>query len=89
MSDIFTSPPKTPPANQEEANDRFLQHFDRAQEIAAAVNGPTKVKAFARKQTGVDILVAQCPCGSIAGLTGEGMHLCRHCHRWLQYVREA
>lgn len=78
-----------PPANAEEALDRFLEQFQKAQNIASDVSTPTKVKARVYKQMGIDCLVARCPvCGTVAGLDGEGKHLCRHCHTWLQYCRE-
>ena len=86
--DIFTKPPKAPPENIEEANDRFIRHFDRAQEIASA-NNPTKVRAYDRQQGGQDILVGRCPCGHVAGMSGgEGRICCPFCHRWLHYVQE-
>lgn len=68
--------------------DRFNQQLDRAREIADPLK-PRKVVAQVRTQAGVEILVAACPrCNAKAGLTGEGKHLCRGCHLWLEYVRE-
>lgn len=73
----------------EEMRDKFLKTLTDAQNRASDVNSPTKVGAKPFVQMGATCLVAACPkCHTVAGLTGEGLHLCRHCHAWLKYVRE-
>ena len=68
--------------------DRFLKELTAAQNVADGF-APMKVRAKVYRQMGRDVLVARCPrCGVIAGLDGEGKHLCRGCHQWLHYVRE-
>lgn len=74
--------------DHQEILDRFMKDLDKAQEIAGPLK-PRKVKARVHRQLGREVLVAACPqCGTVAGLDGEGKHLCRTCHVWLQYVRE-
>jgi hypothetical protein len=69
--------------------DLFRSEMDKAQNIAEGIRTATPVKAAARKQGNVDILVAGCPhCRTVAALSGEGKHLCRGCHNWLDYKRE-
>lgn len=76
------------PADHEESLDRFLKELDKAREIADPLK-PEKIVARVHRQMGRDILVAACPrCTTVAGLDGEGKHLCRTCHLWLHYVRE-
>lgn len=44
------------------------------------------VPARQMTQCGCTILVGRCPhCNTEAGLTGEGLHLCRTCFRMLRY----
>ena len=62
--------------------------ISRAQEAAVAARA-IDVRAKAIQQMGTEVLVARCPrCGTVAGLTGEGRHLCRTCHQWLRYIKD-
>ena len=54
--------------------------------IPAGAPAATRVPAVRRTQAGQDILVARCPhCSTVAALSGPGKHLCRGCHKWLEY----
>jgi hypothetical protein len=73
---------------EQEADD-LRQQLDLAVSIAEGVRAPLDVKAIARHQCGVPVLVARCPkCKTIAGLTGEGKHLYRGCYTWLRFRHE-
>lgn len=78
----------TSPMTMEEAMEKFHKELHKAQEIASPI-AAVKVAATVVVQAGQEILVARCPrCPTVAALTGEGKHLCRHCFTWLEYVRE-
>ncbi len=66
----------------------FAKHMDEALTVAEGIRAPVEIRAKVRKQGGVEILVGRCVCGEVAGLAGEGKHLCRRCSTWLEYKRE-
>mgnify|MGYP007083497170 FL=1 len=75
---------------QEAETDELRRQLDIAANIAEGVRLPIDVVARVRKQCGQEILVARCPkCKTVAGLSGEGKHLCRGCYTWLRFRREA
>lgn len=75
---------------QQTANEQRLRDdLEQSITIAQGVRAPTKVPAKRFTQCGQPALVARCPhCHTVAGLSGEGRHLCRGCYRWLEYVDE-
>ena len=74
----------------EEVRDRLKKQLEDSANIAEGVRAPLKVPALVHRQAGQEILVAPCPrCHTVAALSGEGKHLCRVCHTWLEYVRES
>lgn len=75
-------------ALQEEHAEKWMKELARAQNVADGTS-PIKLKARPHSQMGVDCLIATCPrCGTVAGLTAAGRHLCRQCHLWMEYVAE-
>lgn len=76
-------------ASAEKEHDDLRWHLERSLEIAERSTTPIDVRAKVTKQMGEEVLVAKCPaCGEFAALSGEGKHLCRRCHTWLNYRRE-
>lgn len=76
-------------AHEAEA-DELKRQLEMSCNIAEGVRLPQDVTAQVRKQCGQEILVARCPkCKTVAGLSGEGKHLCRGCYTWLRFRREA
>lgn len=77
-------------AQQQADNDgKLREELETSLGIAAGVRAPVKVKALVHQQAGQECLIARCPrCSTLAGLSGEGKHLCRGCYHWLEYCRE-
>jgi hypothetical protein len=77
------------PLTPEEASDRVKKALEDAVSIAEGIRSARAIPARVVHQAGQEILVAHCPvCNTEAALSGEGKHLCRTCHIWLDYRRE-